>query len=218
MKPAGVLRSLPVLYADDASLAEALRAGTPQAVASAWDRFHPLVRRLLSRALGPSDDIDDLVQDVFITLLRRVVDLRDAASLRSFLVGIVVRTARGELRRRRIRRWVTLSPTGAVPEIAVPEMDHASRQALQRLYAILDKLDADTRLAFVLRNADGLELTDVADALGCSLATVKRKIAKATQRVMVHAKRDDSLVAFAKLRELGAGDDDGDSERERRSG
>ncbi len=220
MKPAGVLRSLPVPYADDARLAEGLRAGSPQAVASAWDRFHPLVRRLLTRTLGPSDEIEDLVQDVFITLFRRVVDLRDDTALRSFLVGIVVRTARGELRRRRIRRWVTLSPTGMVPELAVPEMDHASRQALQRLYAILDKLDADTRVAFILRNADGLELTEVAEALGCSLATVKRKIAKATERVLLHAKKDDSLRAFAKLRELGASKDASELEpdRERSSG
>lgn len=221
MKPS-VVRSLPVPYADDVRLAEGLRAGSPHAVASAWDRFHPLVRRLLTRSLGLSDEIDDLVQDVFITLFRRVVDLRDETALRSFVVGIVIRTARSELRRRRVRRWVTLSPTGVVPDLSVPEMDHASRQALQQLYGILDRLDADSRLAFVLRHADGMELTDVADALGCSLATVKRKIAKATERVMVHARKNDALAAFAKM---AGGDGEGDDETkedrrgaERRSG
>lgn len=213
MKPAGVVRALPAPYADDVRLAEGLRAGSAQAVAAAWDRYHPLVRRLLLRSLGPSADVDDLVQDVFITLFRRVVDLRDDSALRSFLVGIVVRTAKSELRRRRIRRWVTLTPTGALPELAVPEMDHASRQALSHLYAILDKLDSDARLAFVLRHADGLELTDVADALGCSLATVKRKLAKANERVLVHARRSDALAAFAKTWDASAAPD-----QERRSG
>lgn len=202
MRPPGVIRALPVPYADDVRLVEGLRAGSPHAAAAAWDRFHPLARRLLTRTLGPSDEIDDLLQDVFITLFRRVVDLRDEAALRSFLVGIVLRTARSELRRRRIRRWVTLSPTGMVPELVVPEMDHGSRQALQQLYGILDRLDPDSRLAFVLRNADGLELTEVADALGCSLATVKRKIARATERVMVHARKNDALAAFARFTEL----------------
>lgn len=218
MKSPGVVRSLPSPYADDVRLVEGLRAGAPHAVAAAWDQFHPLVRRLLTRSLGPSDEIDDLVQEVFITLLRRVVDLREPSALRSFVVGITVRTARSELRRRRIRRWVTLTPTGVVPDLSVPEMDHASREALRQLYGILDRLDADARLAFILRNADGLELTEVADALGCSLATVKRKIAKATERVMVHARKNDALAAFARLTTEATSIPDAGAAGERRSG
>jgi RNA polymerase sigma-70 factor (ECF subfamily) len=198
MKNSGVVRALPARYGDDASLAEGLRTGSPMAIAAAWDRFFPLVRKLLTRSLGPCHEIEDLVQEVFITLYRRVVDLRDPNALRSFVVGISVRVARSELRRRRVRRWIMLTPTGTVPDLATPESDHTSREAMRSLYAVLDRLDANARLAFVLRHADGLELVEIAAALGCSLATVKRKLAKATERVLYHARKDGALTAFAR--------------------
>jgi RNA polymerase sigma-70 factor (ECF subfamily) len=185
-----------VPYADDAVLAVALAAGQAAAAAAAWDRFAPLVRSLLWQTLGPGAELDDLLQEVFMTLFRRAGDLRDANALTSFVVGITVRTARSELRRRRVRRWLTLSPEGALPDLAGDDVDHSGREALARVHAILDRLDAETRLAFVLRHAGGLELAEVAAALECSLATAKRRLAKATERVLLHAKSDPVLRQF----------------------
>ena len=45
---------------------------------------------------------------------------------------------------------------------------------MKRLYEVLDKIDDRGRMAFVLRHLEGYELTEVAEALGCSLATTKR--------------------------------------------
>src|SRR5258708_37967427 len=81
-----VVRTLPVQFATDASLAQALPGGHPAAAAAAWDKFAGLVRGLLWKALGPTADVDDAVQDVFLTLLRRVHALRDPSALTSFVV------------------------------------------------------------------------------------------------------------------------------------
>ncbi len=191
-----VVRVLAVAYEDDAAFVRALADGHPPAAAAAWDKFAPLVRGLLWKAIGPGSDIDDLLQDVFLTLFKRVRDLRDPSALTSFVVGITIRTARSELRRRRLRRWLLLSDDGELPEVAAAASDHAGRQALRSFYAILDKLDPEARLVFVLRHTDGLELTEMAISLGCSLATVKRRLAKATERVLVHVRRDPVLLAF----------------------
>lgn len=183
-------------YADDAALVAAILAREPAAASAAFDLYAPLVRGLLWQSLSVGSDVDDLTQDVFLHFFRRIGDLRDPNAVRSFLVGIAIRVARGELRRRRLRRWLHLTVDGVLPEESGPAVDLPAREALRRLYAILDKVDDESRLAFVLRYVRGLELTDVAASLGVSLATAKRRISHAQERIAVHARRDPCLAPF----------------------
>ncbi len=196
-----VVRVLPVSYPDDASLARALVAGQAMAAAAVWDRFAPLVRALLLQTLGPDQEIDDLTQDTFLALLRHISTLREPALLKSFLVGIAVRVARRELRRRRLRRWLSLTSDGELPAVAASDADLVARAELRELYRVLDKLHPDARLLFVLRHAEGLELHEIARHLECSLATAKRRLAQANARVLVHARsRPELLERLGKLR------------------
>lgn len=190
------MQALPLLATDDEALARAAAQGHPGAAPLVWQRFAPLVRRILKRTLGPGDDVDDHVQDTFLRFFRAAKNLRDPSMLTSFIVGIAVRVARGELRRRRLRRWLTLSPSGTLPDIAGEAPDPQSRAAVARLYRILDQVDDRSRTLFVLRFIEGLELTEVAAALGCSLATTKRHLARASHRILTAAQRDPALSAY----------------------
>lgn len=181
-------------YETEEDLAEGLARRERAAAAEAWDRYAALVRSLLARTLGPSVDVDDRVQEVFLTLWRRAPDLRDTGALRSFVVSITVRVARSELRRRRYLAWLSFRPDEDLPDPEVDPPDHDAREAVRRLYLVLGKLTPDARLAFTLRYADGLELTEIAAALDCSLATVKRRLAAASERVLLHAKNDPTLA------------------------
>lgn len=202
-------------YGDEAALVAALVAKEPAAAGAAWDLYAPLVRGLLWQSLAVGADVEDLTQDVFLHLFRRVADLRDPNALRSFVVGITIRVAKSELRRRRVRRWLHLTDTGDVPDEPDAGADHAAREALRRVYAILDKVDDESRLAFVLRYVQGLELTEVATALDISLATTKRRIAHVHERIAVHARGDASLAPFVgdQTDEARAGVVRGDSAR-----
>ena len=192
----GAVQALPLVATDDETLARAAAAGHPGAATVIWARFAPLVRRLLRRTLGPGDEVEDHVQDTFLRFFRSARELRDPSLLQSYLVGITMRVARGELRRRRLRRWLTLTPSGALPDTADRPADHPSRAAVARLYAVLDRVDDRSRMLFVLRHIEGLELTEVASALGCSLATAKRHLARASQRILAAAGRDPELAAW----------------------
>jgi RNA polymerase sigma-70 factor (ECF subfamily) len=189
------VRRLPLAQDDDAAVARAAAEGHPAAPGVAWDRFSPLVRGLLRRSLGPHTDVEDQVQEVFLRFFRHIEQLRDPARVRSFLIGITLRVSATELRRRKIRRWLRLTDTGAVPEEAIAP-DEEAREAVTRLYAILDDLGAEERLAFVLRHVEGLELSDVAAGLGVSLATAKRRLAKGTARVLARIERDPILATY----------------------
>lgn len=125
-----------------------------------------------------------------------VKDLRDPAAMRSFLIGITLRTAGSSLRRKRVRRWLHLTDTGSAPDVAGAPEDTDAKEALARLYGVLDKIDDQGRLAFVLRHFEGYELTEVAESLDCSLATIKRKLAKAQERVHAMLARDPVLARY----------------------
>jgi RNA polymerase sigma-70 factor (ECF subfamily) len=181
----------------DAELARLAQERDPRAATMVWDRYAGLVRGVLYRSVGPGHDVDDLLQEVFIGFFRNVGSLRDTSSLRPFLVGIALRTARTALRKKRVRRWLHLSADGTLPEVASDDGDPRTREAVRRLYAVLDELPDRERLAFVLRHAEGHELTETAAALGVSLATVKRMLQRAEAHVHARAREDDLLCEWS---------------------
>jgi RNA polymerase sigma-70 factor (ECF subfamily) len=184
------------LEVDDATLARAAIEGDPNAHTAIWDRYHALVRRVLRRSIGPGNDVEDQVQEVFLRFYRNRAHLRNPAALRSFLFGITLRVAASELRSRRIRGWLRLTSDGVLDDRAAPHVDADAREAVKRLYAILDRLDTESRLAFVLHQVEGMELLDVASSLGVSLATVKRRLARVSARVWAMAQGDRMLIEY----------------------
>lgn len=191
---AGAGMAPPLAGADDADLVRGVRAGRKEAILVVWDRYSPLVRGVLRRSLGPGQDVEDLVQEVFLGFFRNVGDLEDPGALRSFLVSIATRTAISEIRKRKVRSFLRLTDDGEVPDRAGPEDE--GREALRQLYKLLDGCAASDRMAFVLRHIEGLPLEAVAKALDVSLATAKRKLAHVNERIVALAKRDPLLSEY----------------------
>ena len=182
---------------DDAGLVRAILDGDPRAPRVLWNRHARLVYRILRRSLGQQNDVEDLVQEVFLSLWRRLPTLREPRALPAFLITITTLTLRHELRRRWVRRCMPLGAKQDIaPDLQVVHPNPEARQALSRLYAILDRLGAEERIAFVLRHVEGMELIEVATALGLSLATAKRRLAHARARVDHHVARDPGLAAY----------------------
>jgi RNA polymerase sigma-70 factor (ECF subfamily) len=188
--------SIALSEAEDSVLARAVLIGDARAPREIWRRFSPLVRRIVRRTLGPQHDVEDVVQDVFLRLFDKLPGLRDPNALRAFLVSISVRSVRYELRRRRVRRLVGLSPTPELFDLRVVSTDHDSRQALRQLYVLLDRLNFRERTAFVLRFVEGLEIEDVADALEVSVPTTRRALARAWERLLVLSRGDGFLKQY----------------------
>ena len=134
----------------------------------------------------------------------RIGSLREAQALREFIIAVAVNTLRGELRRRWVRRNVLLSKDGSVPDIEARGVDPEAREALARCYAILDKLRARERAAFVLRYMEEQTLDEVAKGLGVSLRTAKRLVSRSAERVSKHVGSDDGLRSFFERRETAA--------------
>jgi RNA polymerase sigma-70 factor (ECF subfamily) len=177
--------------ATDLELARALINGTSHAAEAAWERYSPLVHRIVSRAIGPDAEVEDVTQEIFYRLFSRIRTLRKPEALRSFVISFAIRIVKWELRRRRARRWLTLSETGDVPDEQLMVMDAENRYALRRLYGLLDRLSTRERLVLVLRHVEGMTLEEIASAMDLSLATVKRGLRRASARVSQMVDADD---------------------------
>jgi RNA polymerase sigma-70 factor, ECF subfamily len=188
----------------DAELVNALRADDPAAPAMLWARCSPAVGRLLAKALGPSLEIEDLTQEVFLRVFIRLPSLRDPSALRAFVLSVAANVLKWELRRRWVSRKVRLSVSGTLPDIAGASDDAEARHALRRCYRIFDRLTTKERLAFVLRYMEGMTINEVAAALAVSVSSAKRWVRSGADKVAARVSRDPDLQSFfAGLREEG---------------
>jgi RNA polymerase sigma-70 factor (ECF subfamily) len=168
-----------------------------------WDRFSPLVRRMLRRTLGPHAEVDSLLEEVFLRVLSELGGLPESAQLRPFVVGVTVRSLAGELRRHRVRRLLRLRSPWETADLPSGPADATTRSALSSLYRILDRLDAESRLTFTLRHFEGLQITELASAMDASLSAAKRRLARANVRVQAAISRDAALSAYTTAASLG---------------
>lgn len=143
----------------------------------------PFAWRVLRRLGVAEADVEDVCQEVFLVVHRRLDDFEGRGSLRAWVFGICLRAA-SEYRRRPHRRRE--EATDSPPETSIPapqdeELDR--RRALALLDAALDELDDDKRAVFILYEIEHAPMQDVAQALGCPLQTAYSRLHAARRKV-----------------------------------
>jgi RNA polymerase sigma-70 factor, ECF subfamily len=146
-------------------------------------RYAPYVGAIVLRLLGRADEVDDVVQDVFIQAHRGLAGLRDPEAVRPWLTRIAVRRARRWLRRHWYRRLATGGDGVDVDEMVDPSASPEQRAEIAIIYGALERMPVDERVVWVLRTVEGETLESIATALGCSLSTVQRRL-RAAQAFM----------------------------------
>jgi RNA polymerase sigma-70 factor (ECF subfamily) len=175
----------------DAELVAAIAKGETAALGAIWDRHSSAIRGVLRSSLGVDSDVEDLLQEVFIAFLRGAGRLRAPEALRSYLIGVAIRLVMGELRRRRVRRWVLLTPHDELAEAPAPVHDDDALEAVHALYRLLDRMAPRRRLAFVLRYVQGLDVIEAAEAMQVSESTIKREARRAREAITLRAERSE---------------------------
>jgi RNA polymerase sigma-70 factor (ECF subfamily) len=155
-----------------------------------------MVFGLLDRALGSRSESEDLTQEVFWRVFAAAPKIREPSALRSFIYSSAVRMLRWHLRTRRVRQLFFSSRFADEVDAACPPADSEGREILTRFYHLLDTLGTEERTAFVLRHIESLSLDEIVTATGASLATVKRRIRRASDKVTALAKADPDLVQY----------------------
>jgi RNA polymerase sigma-70 factor, ECF subfamily len=181
---------------EDGQLVRAQLAGESWAATTIWNRHAPMIYRLFDRALGHPKDVDDMTHEVFYRAFASLRTIKDHTALRPFLYSTAVNILKWELRKRRVRRTVFLSETGHLPDGAVDGDDTEARAALGRFHVLLDRLGTNDRTAFVLRQVGGLSFEEVVAAMGGSMSTAKRRVARASQEMSRLIENDPDLAVY----------------------
>ena len=155
----------------------------------------PFVLRVLRRLGVPRADRDDLFQEVFFIVHRKMHEYDGRASFRAWLYGICVRTVSTYRRSARVRRQES-QEYGDLEEresqVAInPEHTAESRRACAELEALLGRLDDEKRTVFVLYELEELPMVEVAQAVGCPLQTAYSRLhaARKAMRTLVQRNR-----------------------------
>jgi RNA polymerase sigma-70 factor, ECF subfamily len=196
----------------DAELVRALTERRPEAFRTAWERFSPLVGGVLRHALG-SDELEDVQQEVFCCLFRRVGTLRDPLALRPFVLAITLNTVKYERRRRRRRGRISLTPDPA-QNVASDGAEPPASFAFVRFTRLIRKLAERERATFVYRFIEGMTVAQVAQALNISEPTARRSFSRAWSRMQKWAERDPYLNDYLHTSRLRLPDDDSAGDEE----
>ncbi len=143
----------------------------------------------LARTLGlPPDDADDVAQEVFLVVHRRLHSFKPGRSMRAWLFGITRNVAlthhRTHTRRERRQSAVPPPLPGHGPEAALQ-----LQQAAGLMQQFLDQLDVDKRIVFVLSDIEGLTSPEIAEALEIPLGTVFSRLRAARSKLEQYSRR-----------------------------
>jgi len=169
------------------------RAGSGAAevppLAQIFREHAPFVWRGLRRLGIPESDVEDVCQEVFVVVHRKLGDFEGRSSLRTWIYGICARTASDYRRSGRVRREVVTDTPPEAPQDGGQQDALALKQARATLDRILDELDDDKRAVFVLYEIEELTMAEVSEAIGCPLQTAYSRLHAARKVVEAGVQR-----------------------------
>jgi RNA polymerase sigma-70 factor, ECF subfamily len=150
---------------------------------SVYDSHKGFVWACLQRFGAPTSELEDLFQEVFLVVHRKLSSFEPGAPMRPWLFGIALRVASNH-RRRAYRRWELSSDElvdAARTEHDSPETSAASSQARRTLHRILGGMPLEKRAVFVMFEIEGKSCDEIATELVVPVGTVYSRL---------HAARD----------------------------
>jgi RNA polymerase sigma-70 factor (ECF subfamily) len=171
------LKRLAVVPESDGALVERAAQGDERAFSQIYRRHARYLAGVVYRVMGDAAELDDVVQEVFLTCLRGLPSLKEGERLRPWLVTIAVRQTQKRLTARGRRRWLGVQVGLVAARVSDPQL---SRDVAD-LYRGLDRLSPKLRVPWVLARLEGASLDEVAAWCEISVATAKRRLARADQ-------------------------------------
>ncbi|MCB9557128.1 MAG: RNA polymerase sigma factor [Deltaproteobacteria bacterium] len=164
--------------------------------------YRGFVYRVVGRLAGPALDHEDIAQDVFVVIFRKLHTLRDPHRLQSWVYGICRRVVAHQRRRLRVRQalaeLVGQQPTR--PTESGPERVYEQRELERVLYRALDRMSEKRREVLILFALEGLEGKQIAELLEIPLNTVWTRL-HAARRDLLGQLGENELGLVRPLRE-----------------
>ncbi len=169
----------------DAELVARALAGDGWAEEMIYRRHVGVVASAARRLLRDAAEAADVVQETFLIGFEKLGTLTEPAALRGWLARIAVSRVQRRWRWRRVKLWGAGPSEESLLDVAAPGLSPEDRAELALLDERLTALPVKLRVPWVLRHVVGYSLEEVATACDCSLASVKRYLARAERELQI---------------------------------
>ena len=174
---------------------KACRRGDPKALDAVFREQSPALERLLARMIGPGADLEDMLQQTFLSAIIAFPKYRGEASIRTWLARIAVNAVRQDKRRPAVKRRASLELVPDEREHDAPRVDRVAdqRRKLERLFEHLEAIGSKKKIAFVLTTIDGRSIEETAALMGASKSATKSRVYWARRALLSRARKDPML-------------------------
>lgn len=173
----------PLTDLDDAVLAGRSSDGDVRAFEVLIRRYTPLLRAYARRTLGSTDELDDVVQETFITAWNRLDVLEDHAKVKSWLMRILSRKCLDRIRARRVHDDVTEVEVAAPAEDA-PERVAEARSREEAVETALAELPEAQRRCWIMKELLEYRYEEIAEELDLPTSTVRGLLSRARKNMI----------------------------------
>ncbi|CAK0766892.1 RNA polymerase sigma E factor [Gammaproteobacteria bacterium] len=177
----------------DQSLVERVQRGDKQSFDILVRKYQHKIVHLIARYVHDQGEVMDLAQETFIKAYRALPNFRGESAFYTWLYRIAVNTAKNYLiNRERHPRTVHFTmeddPQGVmeneiVQDLATPENLLLRDEIERTVFETIAQLPEELRVAITLREMEGLNYEEIAQAMGCPLGTVRSRIFRAREAI-----------------------------------
>lgn len=164
---------------EDFALIKEFNSGKEVAYSRLVNKHKDKVRNLVFLTLGDSDYVDDISQDVFISVFHKLGEFRFESKFTTWLYRITVNKCRDYLRKKKVRS-IFVPIKDSEHELTTrmnPENMDLPRLVQKGIAKLPDKL----KVPLILRDIDGYSYKEIAEKLECEVGTVKSRIFRARE-------------------------------------
>jgi len=179
--PAEVKKMVSTVTATDFELTQAASSGDMGAFEEIYQRHHRRVYSICLRMLQNAYEAEDLTQDVFIQLYRKVGSFRGDSAFTTWLHRMTVNQVLMHFRKRNVKYEKTTEEGDTPDQVVAGTADPDKMPIVDKiaLESAIDQLPMGYKNVFVLHDVEGFEHEEVARILGCSVGTSKSQLHKA---------------------------------------
>jgi RNA polymerase sigma-70 factor, ECF subfamily len=177
----------------DVDLVRRTKSGDTQAFEELFNRYQKRVYNIVYGMTGNASDAADLTQDVFVRVFDSIGSLRAEEAFFTWLRTIAINICRDHARKRPRMKVESLDEKLSFDgeqlsrEIADtsdgPARVFESKDTRKAVHRALDSLSDEHRVAVTLHHIEGMDVRDVAQALGCPVGTIKSRLARAREEL-----------------------------------
>ena len=187
------------------------KAGDRAAFRELFARHRSDVVRLVFRMLGSRNDVDDVVQEVFLQVHRSLRDFRGDAKFSTWLHRVAVNVVLMVRRAAKSRPMFTgeLTEDASNDDAIWPDEDASRRERMRAFQRCIDKLTDKKRTVFILHELEGMLAAEIAEVVQAPVLTVRTRLFYARKELADLMREEPSLATFAETfeRDSGRGND-----------